>query len=731
MEEQGPAQPNYLQYLAVLRRRWFPAAFAFSSVLGATILYITLKAPVYRVQGQVLYSQDDKSAASLLGLDSATQGIIGKGDADRKLETELNVILSQPLLQRTLGLLQNSYPQKEWPDLKELKENIAVKNVVNTDIIQIYYDSTDSQLAALLVNQLMQDYLENNVQTTRATSIAAREFITAQLPEVRRNVYRADVALRQFKERYRLTNLEVSTTSNAENLARLDEQIDQAETQLTSLNSDFRNLQQKLGLNGTEALAVSTASQSTAVQSSLAEVQALAQQLSSAQAQYQDDFPLVQDLKAKLAQARALLQANVATALQGQGSPRTNQTQVGPTQQELLNTLIKTEISRNGLGQQLETLNQQRTAYLNQAKVLPVLEQRQRELERELTAAESTYQALLKSLQDVRVTENQTVGNVRVIEPAQIPEDPIAPNKKAAIAAGTLAGILLAVALVYLLESLDTRVKRVEEARDLFEYTLLGTIPSFPPLPERTEMASLPVLREPRSNVSEAYRVLQANVKFLQSDLPLKVITITSSVAQEGKSTTSANLAAALHQMGHTVLLVDLDLRRPSQHQAWEISNVAGASDFLAGQIHDISSVTRIIEQGLEVVTAGTLPPNPLALLDSVRMAAAIKDWSTQYDYVILDTPPISVAADAAVVGRLSDGVILVARPEVLDKNSARITKDYIDQSGLKVLGLVVNGMIPENESNSYYYYSQYNYYTQNTNKKDTPIQDDQLIGKD
>jgi polysaccharide biosynthesis transport protein len=712
MTAESESQPDFLRYWLILKRRWIPAALVFSSTLGVTIAYVLLKTPIYQVQGQLIYEQDKTS--SMLGFSSAAKDLgLGGGDGDRKIESELRVILSQPVLQRTLDSLRSSVSQNSLPTLIQFKNALTVKNAPNTNTVQISYDAEDSALAASLVNQLMQVYQQNNVQTTRSTSVAARQFITAQIPEVRQNVFRADVALRQFKERYRLTNLEVATKGNAENLTRIAGQIDQAQTQLTGLESDYQDLQQKLKLNAQEALAVSSVSQSLGVQASLADVQGLERKLEEARAQYQNDHPVVIDLAAKTENAQALLRKNVAESLQGQGVPATSRLQVGATQQELLNSLIKTGISRTGLGNQLSTLNQQRAAYLNQAKFLPALEQRLRELERELLAAEATYQALLKSLQEVRVSENQTIGNVRIIEPAQIPLVPIAPNKRAAITAGILAGVLLAIALVYWLETIDTRVKRVEEAQALFDCTLLGTIPLFPEVPDNTELSRLPVLRDPRSLISESYRMLQANLKFLKSDERIQVIAITSSIPAEGKSTTCANLAAVLNVMGHNVLVLDLDLRRPSQHTIWELSNAAGISDFLAGQVVNVSDVTRTIQAGLDVITSGQLPPNPLGLIDSQRMADILQTWSKHYDYVLIDTPPISVAADAVVLGKLTDGLMITARPNVLDKNAGRVAKDYLSQAGINVLGLVVNGVVPENEPHSYYSYSHYSHYTQ------------------
>jgi polysaccharide biosynthesis transport protein len=709
MSIENSSQENYLRYWFSLKRHWLPAAFVFSSTLGLTLIYVLLKTPIYQIQGQIIYEQDKTS--SLLGLPGSKESVLNATEADRVLDSELRVIVSQPVLAKTLDVLKRSISKDSLPSLKDFKKHLTVKNAENTNTLQVSYDAENPKLAVLMVNTLMYIYQQNNVQINRAKSIAAKQFITAQLPEVRQHVYRADIALRQFKEHNKIANLEVATKSNAENLARIEGQIDQAQTLLTSQRSDLRNLQQKLGLNAQQALAASNVSQSLAVQTSLADVQGLERKLEEARSQYQENHPIVMDLIAKRSKAKALLNQNVSASVQGTTTSEPSRLQVGATQQELLNSLIKTESSQIGLGNQISTLNQQRSTYLNQAKSLPKLEQRQRELERELAAAETTFQTLLKSLQEVSVSENQTIGNVRIVEPAQVPSEPFSPNKRAAIAAGTLAGLLLAIALVYLLETMDTRVKRVDEAQEIYGFPLIGTIPIFSKKTDNTELSQLPVLREPRSALSESYRTLQANLKFLSSDEPLKVFTITSAIPQEGKSTTCANLVAALNNIGHNVLLVDLDLRRPTQHQIWGLSNELGISNFLAGQVVDIMDVTHIIDKGLHVITSGPIPPNPLGLIDSQRMVNVIQVLSQSYDFVVIDTPPTSIAADAVVVGKITNGAVIVARPNTLEKRSAQVAKDYLNQSGLNVLGLIINGVVLDNEYHYDYCYSNDKYY--------------------
>jgi capsular exopolysaccharide synthesis family protein len=211
--------------------------------------------------------------------------------------------------------------------------------------------------------------------------------------------------------------------------------------------------------------------------------------------------------------------------------------------------------------------------------------------------------------------------------------------------------------------------------------------------------------------------MLQANLKFVNSDKELKVIVVTSSVPQEGKSTVSANLAVVMAHSGRRVLLVDADMRRPVQHKILDLLNEAGLSNVLVGQA-ELRTVIKEVRDNLYVLSAGVIPPNPMALLDSQRMASLINYFSNSYDFVIIDTPSLNVAADALILGQMADGVLLVVRPGVVDSASAASAKEFLEQSGQNVLGQVINGVVPENKL--YNYYAKENYAGEDSRKTET-----------
>jgi capsular exopolysaccharide synthesis family protein len=279
-----------------------------------------------------------------------------------------------------------------------------------------------------------------------------------------------------------------------------------------------------------------------------------------------------------------------------------------------------------------------------------------------------------------------------------------------------LVGILLGIATAFGLDLIDRSVKTVKEAKELFGYTLIGVIPALGKSGKTSRQGSLEqtvpkvFARDlPHSPINEAYQMLQANLKFLSSDKELKAIVVTSSVPREGKSEVSANLAAAMVQVGRRVLLVDADMRHPSQHHIWELTNSVGLSNILVGEA-ELNAALQEVMPGLDVLTAGVIPPNPVALLDSKRMASLIETFSKKYDFVIVDTPPLAGIADAPILGKMADGILLVVRPRVVDSANAKAAKEFLARSGQNVLGLVANGVSIKNEPDSYFYYTKEQY---------------------
>ena len=208
--------------------------------------------------------------------------------------------------------------------------------------------------------------------------------------------------------------------------------------------------------------------------------------------------------------------------------------------------------------------------------------------------------------------------------------------------------------------------------------------------------------KAPKSIDAEAYRSLRSNIEYSSFDDEYRVIVVTSSVPGEGKSTTAGNLAIALAQSGNKVLLVDCDMRKPSIHKKFKISNAAGTAELLLRK-KLFEEVANKYNENLTIITAGKIPPNPSEMLASRAMTAFIKEMKNEFKYIILDTPPLQAVTDAQVLSTKADGVLLVVRAGSTKKELVSNSVDLINKVHGKVIGTVLNGV--ENKRNNYYYY--------------------------
>ncbi|GIN62010.1 tyrosine-protein kinase YwqD [Robertmurraya siralis] len=205
----------------------------------------------------------------------------------------------------------------------------------------------------------------------------------------------------------------------------------------------------------------------------------------------------------------------------------------------------------------------------------------------------------------------------------------------------------------------------------------------------------------PREVISEQYRLIRTNILFASVDEEVKSIMITSSEPGDGKSTTAANLAIVLAQQGKKVLLVDADLRKPSIHYSFQLSNIFGLTSILTKDIDIDGAVSNSYIGNLQILNSGPIPPNPSELLNSKAMENLMKELNTFYDYVIYDTPPLLVVADPQIIANRCDGTVLVIASGKTQKDRALKAKELLVKAKSKILGVVVNGV--ESMKDEYY----------------------------
>lgn len=697
------------KYWLVLKRRWLLAMTVCGLTTALAALAVSAKKPIFEAQAKLLFESNQTS--SLIGLEGASKELKALTSQDSPLDTQVEIFRSIPIAQQVIAKLQITDSEGELLKPSALLENLRVKGIPGTDVLQIGYVSPDPDLAAAVVNTVMDIYIQNDIQVNRAAALSAQEFIAAQLPETEAEVSAAESELRVFKEANSIVDLDEESKNTVEVLSELDNTLTVLRSDLADSTAQFAEIQQKLRLNPQEAYAVGLVSESPGVQEVLLQLQVVESQLSLEQARYEEKHPAIANIRRQETALNTLLQQRIGTALgDNQSALPADDLQAGTLEQGLITEYLRLEAERSGLAQRLEQISGAQTTQQARAQSLPGLEKRQRELERQLNAAQTTYETLLENLQQAQVIENQNVGNARVVSPALVPENPIAPSQKLYIAAGLFIGGLLGISAAFLVDFIDRSIKTVRQGQDLYEYPLLGVIPAWKRLPRssaRDQETPAVLVREPQPvPIVEAYQALQANLKFSYLDKPLKTITVTSSVAGEGKSEVAANLALTLAQLGHLVLVIDANMRNPIQHHIWDIANLQGLSNVIAGQLALKAAIIRK-EPNLHVLPVGVIPPNPLALLESKQISAILRECEKVYDYIIIDTPSISGLTDTLTLGRNTDGILLVMQPGLTDIDSISSTRVMLSQSQQKVLGLVANGIKVKSKPDRYFYYNQ------------------------
>ncbi len=221
---------------------------------------------------------------------------------------------------------------------------------------------------------------------------------------------------------------------------------------------------------------------------------------------------------------------------------------------------------------------------------------------------------------------------------------------------------------------------------------------------------------DPKSPVSEAYRVLRTNIQYYSVDKPLKTIVITSAGPMEGKTTTVANLAVTFAQAGSRVLLIDTDLRKPKAHKVFMISNESGLTNLLTAQEGFESFIRHDIVKNLHILTSGTIPPNPSELLNSNAMRNFITKAKEEYDIILLDSPPVGSVTDASIISTYVDATILVVKSGKVEIDTVKRAKETLEKVNANIIGVVLNNLDKKALGNKYYY--QYYYSDDDSGKK-------------
>lgn len=716
-----PAHESALgeSFRVLLKRKWIIVGVLCTifSIVAIASLRMT---PIYEASGTI---QINKPDANLNFQNSPTFNVDYYDPTE--LETEIKILQSDILatqvirelnLDRSLGLNGQAPPSPQSIDLApdplqsdparasaavgSFKANLKVALSQNTRIIEVHYRSPDPQMAANVVNTLMQTYVENNYKARFESTMQASDWLTKQLVDLQMKVETDEEKLVRYQKEH-----EILGTDEKQNIimSKLDE-LNKALTEAESDRMDKEALYRLVESGDPDAIAASASSVTQGPSSQSASVLLenlrtkqvdLKIQVADLSTQFGPSYPKLTQLNNQLKEVDAEIQAEmkkIAATLRGQYT-----------------TALQRE---NMLHAALEKQKQEANK-LNESAIEYSM------LKRDVDASRQLYEGLLEKLKEAGVAAGLKSNNFRIVDNAHPPAGPIEPDIPRNLLFGLVLGLASGVGLAFVLEALDSTVRTTEQAQMVSGLASLGMIPlgskstregSNPKrlvLTSSKEAVELVTQVRPQSQMAESYRALRTSLLLSSLGAPPKVIMITSALPQEGKTTTSINTAVVLAQKGVRVLLIDGDLRRPSIHKTLGMGPHSGLSNVLTGSTTlDEAIVRTTVLPNLFVLPAGTPPPNPAELLASSNMRDVLLQLREQYDHIVIDTPPSLSVTDAVVLSPRADAVILVIRSGQTSKQALRRSRDILFQVNAKLVGVLLNAV--DLSSPDYYYYYEY-----------------------
>ena len=699
------------RFLRTLRKRWVAIVAVSAAVFGGTAYFTMTRTPMYQSTASLLISN---SAVAISDVDANAGG--GSNLRQINLNTEISVLRSRPLIETALDKMREQTGKAIDPSFVfTIQGGLDIRPERDASVVRLTYNDSDPQRAKDVIKALMETYVDYSLKDRRTKSSNAIKFIEQKLPEAKKQLDKSAQSVAQFRKNYNIVDPDSYAASVYKMRESLEQQAQDLQIKSAQTQRQLQALQQQVGQSPDSALTTAILGQDQVYQNLVKQYQDLETAYSLERTRLQDNHPTVQALRDRRDEMARLLQGRAGAVLGGKSGSANSVTASGAStiQQNLATQLFEAQTSLAVQETQLASIRAAQSELTTAFTQIPQLQQRYTELQRQLSLDTATYNKLSEKLEELRIAEAQEISSWRVLESPLVPSAPFSPNISRNLSTGIMVGLALGVLLALLLERLDQRIREVEEVRDLSDLPLLGAVP-------RTDLASLKAAQGrsmslPNSSqfyaFKEAISSLGLNLRYLGSDHSVRVLAFTSAVPAEGKSTITFNLAVLLTELGHRVLLVDSDMRKPTLHRLAGTSNSYGLSTAIA-TTRPWTELIRPLDEAdkLHFLAAGPAAPNPIVLLESQKMDDLLCEWRTTYDYVLIDTPPVVGIADAQCLASKVDSVILVAAIERSTRSAIVRSLDVLQNAKGNVAGLLINMMTQSDSSYYYSYYTSYYY---------------------
>jgi polysaccharide biosynthesis transport protein len=718
-----------LHYWQILRKRRWVVVATLAIVFALSVIFTLKTTRLYQATSKVAIFPETPNVLGFKGMEESSPDY----QYDVALETQAAILRSDALAMKVIEAVHLDrnpkfagamHPQAEdsirvssmQPDpenaaalLGAFRGGLSVQIIPNSRLVQISYTHADPRIATETVNALVRTFIEENFRTKYESVTQTSEWLSTELADLQLKVQTSEEKLVRYQKDHSILGVDEKQNIVTAKLDELNKELTAAQTDRIQKESNYR-----LAVAGDPAFTKTSHEGTGGMLEKLREKEAdLNTQYAQATTQFGSGYPKVLELNNQLKSVRTEI---VSEETRTQHEIR----------DEYLAAVQRENLLTTAFEQQKQEANQ-----LNESAIEYSILKRDAESNRQL------YQDLLQRLKEAGVSAGLRSSNIRVVDVARTPTNPIKPNVPRNLELGLLLGLACGIGLAFVLESLDTSIRNMEELSAISTLPALGTIPlqlssngslrkrlkTVSAETEKSESPALVTYARPKSEAAEAYRALRTSILLSSFGAPPKVILVTSAMPQEGKTTISANSALVLAQRGSRVLLVDADLRRPGIEKLFGLRSRGGLSTLISGsdKVEDVLLPFPEVPN-LWILPAGPIPPQPAELLGSTVMKDYIAHWRNVFDHVIIDTPPCLSVTDAVLLSPEADRVILVARSGQTTKAALRRACDLLLQVNARVMGIVLNALNRHSGEEYYQYGGRYaNHYYHEESPEDKP----------
>lgn len=595
--------------------------------------------------------------------------------------------------------------EKRWLErcIEMLDAGLTVEAVRDTRALRLSFTHTDPKIAAEVTNAVANRFLDLNFENKTEKFRGAAQWLDDSTRKLKARVEEADQVLANYTREHGIFATDKEGSLTTAKLSRLHDQSLRLQADRMLKQSLYEEVKEGRVERVPEAYAdmlFKTAPKVADLQKQLGDLRTQAAEMGVT---YGPSNPRVQETQQKI----AAIEGQIKESSKSLEEKLKNEYERAVRDENMLNA---------ALGQAKGEAIQQ-----NQDAIQYNI------LKQDVDTNKALYEDFLKKTNQAQAQVVEQQNNLRVIEPAQVPDKPNGPRRMLAILTGLLLSTAAGIGLAFLLDYLDNTIKTVEDVSRYAQLPALSVVPAVAGKSQRrlaakgrkalgngnsrhagSEAAFQLATLDDHSSAAEAYRVLRTSVLLSAAGRPPKTILVTSGQPGEGKTTTVVNTAISLAQMGASVLIIDCDLRRPTTHKVLGVDHAQGLSTYLSHEVPLDELIQKLPIANLSLLPCGPVPPNPAELLLSEKMKAMLRELAGQYDHILIDSPPLINVTDPVILSTMVDGVILVVHGGKSTRYVLQRARQELLTVGAKIFGVVLNNVDLRRDGYDDYYYDRY-----------------------